>query len=51
MSLSNDKKVFNIILQKIVKDRIDEIAKSEERSSSNLINLILKKFIADYSKK
>ena len=48
MSLSDNKKVYNIILQKQVKNEIDDIARKEERSSSNLINLILKKFVCDY---
>lgn len=51
MSLSEEKKIYNIILQKTVKEKIDTIAKTEERSSSNLINLILKRFIEDYYNK
>lgn len=48
MTLGENKKVFNIILDRNVKTRIDELAKLESRSSSNLINKILTKFIEDY---
>jgi predicted transcriptional regulator len=45
MALSDKKKVYNIILEKEVKQKIDDIAKAENRSSSYIINYILKKFI------
>lgn len=51
LSLSDDKKVYNIILNKSIKERIEEIAKLEARSTSNLVNLVLKNFIEEYSKK
>lgn len=48
--LSDKKKVYNIILEKNVKDEIDKIAKLEDRSSSAMINWILKKYIEEYKK-
>ena len=48
MALGNTKKSFNIVLEKTVKEQIDKIAKENEyRSSSNLINYLLKKYIED----
>ncbi len=47
LSLGKDKKIYNIILEKQVKELIDEIARIEDRSSSNLINRILKKYVED----
>jgi predicted transcriptional regulator len=43
--LGENKKVYNIILEKEVKKEIDKIAKENERSSSWLINHVLKEFI------
>lgn len=48
MSLGIGKKVYSIILEKKVKEEIDEIAKSKDRSSSNFINQVLKKYIKAY---
>lgn len=48
MSLGVDKKVYSIILERQVKDEIDEIAKTKDRSSSNFINQVLKKYIKIY---
>ena len=45
MTLSKDKKVYTIILEIQIKKKIDEFAKKHDRSSSNLINHILKQFI------
>lgn len=50
LALSENKKIYSIILEKGVKESIDAFAKSEDRSSSNLINYILKKFIEDNRK-
>jgi predicted DNA-binding protein len=43
--LSDKKKVYNIILEKEVKNKIDNIAKENDRSSSYMINFILKKYL------
>jgi predicted transcriptional regulator len=43
--LSENKKAFNIILDKKVKEEIDKIAREQERSSSWLINDILKIYL------
>jgi predicted transcriptional regulator len=48
--LSDKKHIYNIILEKAVKKQIDEIAKSQERSSSWLINSILKKWLEENKK-
>jgi predicted transcriptional regulator len=49
--LSDRKKTYNIILDKEIKTKLDEIAKSEDRSSSAMINWILKKYIEEYISK
>ena len=43
--LSDKKKVYNIILEKEIKNKIDDIAKENDRSSSYMINFILKKYL------
>jgi predicted DNA-binding protein len=43
--LSDKKKIYNIILEKEVKEIIDKVAKEQDRSSSNLINFVLKKYL------
>jgi predicted transcriptional regulator len=43
--LSEKKKIYNIILEKEVKEKIEEIARNMERSTSWLVNDVLKKFI------
>jgi predicted transcriptional regulator len=43
--LSDRKKVYGIILDKKVKEEIDKVANNMERSSSWLINDILKKYL------
>lgn len=48
--LSDKKKIYNIILEKCIKEKIDEIAKIEDRSSSAMINWILKRYIEEYYK-
>jgi predicted transcriptional regulator len=48
--LSENKHIYNIILEKAIKKQIDEIAKTQERSSSWLINNILKKWLEDSKK-
>jgi predicted DNA-binding protein len=48
--LSDKKKIYNIILDKQTKEKIDEIAKAEDRSSSAMINWILKKYIEQMNK-
>lgn len=45
MALSDKRKNYNVILEVTVKNEIDRIAKENDRSSSNLINWILKKHI------
>lgn len=45
MILGVNKKVYSIILEKQVKEEIDEIAKIKGRSSSNFINQVLKEYI------
>jgi predicted transcriptional regulator len=45
MTLGQNKKSYLIVLEKSVKEKIDEIALKNSRSSSNLINLILKQYI------
>lgn len=45
MTLGKNKKVFSIILDIEVKEEIDKIADNDLRSSSNLINKILKDYI------
>ncbi|MDD4779092.1 MAG: hypothetical protein PHT02_00615 [Tissierellia bacterium] len=45
--LGEKKKVYNIILEKKVKQKIDEVAQQEDRSSSAMINWILKKWIEE----
>jgi predicted transcriptional regulator len=45
MALGANKHSYNIILDIAVKNEIDRIADEEMRSSSNLINLILKQYI------
>ena len=47
LALGKDKKIYNIILEKQVKEAIDELARMEDRSSSNLINRLLKKYIEE----
>jgi metal-responsive CopG/Arc/MetJ family transcriptional regulator len=47
--LSDKKKIYNIILEKQVKEEIDKIAKNEDRSGSSMINWILKKYIEEYN--
>lgn len=49
--LSRFKKSYNVILEIAVKQNIDAIAKEQERSSSWLINHVLKKYIEDYNKR
>jgi predicted DNA-binding protein len=46
--ISDKKKIYSIILEKEVKENIDQIAKQEDRSTSAMINWILKKYINDY---
>ena len=43
--LSDKKKVYNVILEKEVKDKINIIAMENERSFSNMVNLILKEYL------
>jgi len=43
--LSDKKKIYNVILEKEVKEKIDKVAKEQDRSSSNLINFVLKKYL------
>jgi hypothetical protein len=43
--LSDKKKVYNVILEKEVKDKINTIAMENERSFSNMVNLILKEYL------
>lgn len=43
--LGKNKKVYSIILDKEIKEEIDKIASEQERSSSWLINAILKKYL------
>jgi predicted transcriptional regulator len=45
MALSDKKKSYNIILEKWVKYELDKIAKMENRSTSSLINHLLKQYI------
>jgi metal-responsive CopG/Arc/MetJ family transcriptional regulator len=49
LSLGLSKKVYSIILEKQVKEEIDEIAKIKGRSSSNCINQVLKRYIDMYN--
>lgn len=51
MVLSENKKVFSIILDKKVKENIDKIAKEQDRSTSSMVNWVLKKFIDEYNEK
>lgn len=46
--LSEKKKVYNIILEKCVKEEVDKIAIIEDRSGSAMVNWILKKYITEY---
>lgn len=48
--LSEKKKIFNIILEKLVKEEIDRMAIEDDRSSSAMINWILKKYIEQIKK-
>lgn len=48
--LGENKKVYNIILEKEVKKEIDKIAEKDERSSSWLINHILKEYLKSKQK-
>lgn len=43
--LNEKKKVYNIILEKQVKEEIDKLATKEDRSTSSMINWILKKYL------
>lgn len=45
--LSDKKKVYSIILDREIKEKIDKIANDEDRSSSAMINHILKKYIQE----
>jgi hypothetical protein len=45
MALSDKKRSFNIILEVDIKNEIDRIADEEYRSTSSLINYVLKKYI------
>jgi metal-responsive CopG/Arc/MetJ family transcriptional regulator len=47
--LSEKKKIYNIILEKQVKEAVDKIAKLEDRSGSSMVNWILKKYINEYN--
>jgi len=49
--LGDSKKVYNIILEKDVKSDIDKIAKSMNRSSSNLINHVLNNYVKSVKRK
>jgi len=49
--LSDKKKVYNVILEKEVKEKIDNLAKEQDRSSSYMINFILKKYLENKTKK
>jgi len=49
--LGENKKVYNIILEKTVKSDIDKIAKATNRSSSNLINHVLSNYIKSIKRK
>jgi len=49
--LSDRKKVYGIILEKVVKNGIDKAAKEQERSSSWLINDILKNYLQYHKEK
>jgi predicted DNA-binding protein len=48
--ISDNKKIYNIILEKEVKARIDKIAKEQDRSTSWLVNSILKRYYKNYMK-
>ena len=45
--LSDKKRVYNIILEKKVKEELEKISKEQDRSLSNLINHVLKKWIEE----
>ena len=45
--LGDKKKVYSIILDKNIKQKIDELAIQDGRSSSAMINQILKKYVED----
>lgn len=47
MALSDKKKSYNIVLEKHLKSELDKIAKMENRSTSNLINHLLKQYLKD----
>jgi hypothetical protein len=49
--VGDNKHIYNIILEKEVKKQIDEVAKNQERSSSWLINNILKNWLEKKNKK
>jgi predicted transcriptional regulator len=49
--LSKNKKTYTIILDVKVKDDIDKLAKEQDRSSSWLINHILKEYLENISDK
>jgi len=51
MVLSENKKIYSIILDKKVKADIDKIAKEQDRSGSSMVNWVLKKYIDEYKEK
>lgn len=51
MTLSDKKKIYTIILEKEVRDIIEQMAKEQQRSISGMINYALRKFIEDEQKK
>ena len=45
MGLSSEKTRCQVILEKTTKEKIEKLAKEQDRSLSNMINFILKEFI------
>lgn len=43
--LGEKKKAYQIILEKEIKEKIDELAKKDDRSTSSYINKVLKEHI------
>lgn len=50
MALGDKKKSYNVVLEIDIKVKIDEIARNDNRSTSYLINNILKQYIESIEK-
>lgn len=49
MTISNDKTRTNITIEKDLKQKLEEIAKQQNRSFNNLVITILKSYVSDSS--